>query len=338
MPQFDKEKISKVLIIRWGGLGDLALCSAVIDDLVHAIPDATIHLHTEVPWHQLFTADPRIHHVLEYPIRKRSTLSGLKWYLHLLREQEYDLIVDLQCSDRSWLLLSIARLLGRTPDWVVSRKGYFPYSFKNRPHSTDIPAIELLRMPLELMGFEHHADRPVLFYSDKDEQEASSLLAPLFGRKFGIVVPGSSSTGENKRWGVNNYIELSRQWLYSGNVNCIVILGAADEADVCSSISAGIGRQVLNLCGKTALTHILPLIKQSKGVVSNDTGIAHIAAAAGVPMVVICGPTLAVRVKPLGNHVKALQIDPDCFKDRPVDECMARLKVDEVLRTLQSID
>jgi heptosyltransferase-2 len=337
MPRFNHEEIRKILIIRWGGLGDLALCSAIIDDLAHAMPDASLHLHTESPWQPLFNSDPRLDQVWSYNIRRSSALAGIRWYLRLLREQDYDLIVDLQCNDRSWLLLSIARLLGRAPKWLVSRKSGFPYSFTNRPHSTDVPAIELLRMPLELLGIKPCADRPILFHSQEDEHKACSLLGPLANQSFGVVVPGCSAAGANKRWGIGNYVELSRQWLASGEVEHIVILGAADEADVCASVATGVGPQALNLCGKTELAHILPLVKRSKAIVSNDTGIAHISAAAGVPMVVICGPTLAVRVKPLGDHVTALQIDPNCFKVKPTEECMARLKADEVLRTLQSI-
>ena len=92
MARFDADKISKVLIIRWGGLGDLALCSAVIDDLVRAMPNAEFHLHTQPPWQELFAADPRFARVWDYPIRKQPVLKGLKWWLGLLREQHYDLI------------------------------------------------------------------------------------------------------------------------------------------------------------------------------------------------------------------------------------------------------
>lgn len=337
MSRFNYDEIHKILIIRWGGLGDLALCSAIIDDLARTMPNASLHLHTESPWQLLFNSDPRLDQVWDYNIRKSSALAGVRWYLRLLREQDYDLIVDLQCNDRSWLLQAIARLLGRAPKWIASRKSGFPYSFRNQSHSTDVPAIKLLRMPLELMGIRPRADRPVLFYSQEDEHKACSLLAPLANQSFGVVVPGCSAAGASKRWGSSNYVDLSRQWLASGEVEHIVVLGAADEMGVCTSIATGIGPQALNLCGKTELTHILPLVKRSKAIVSNDTGIAHISAAAGVPMVVICGPTLAVRVKPLGDHVKALQIDQNCFKTKPAEECMARLKADEVLQTLQSI-
>lgn len=337
MADFHADKIKKILIIRWGGLGDLALCSAVIDDLVHAMPAAEFHLHTQPPWQQLFASDPRLSKVWDYPIRKRPPLEGLKWWLRLLREQRYDLIVDLQVNDRSWLLLALARILGRAPRWIASRRSGFPYTFRNTPHSTDVPAIELLRMPLKLLGIEVRANKPVLYSSDADIEAAHALLAELHGAPFGIVVPGCSAAGAHKRWGANNYIELSRRWLTGGEVMYIVILGAADEADVCAEVAAGIGDTALNLCGQTSLTQILPVVKQAQGLVSNDTGVAHIAAAAGIPMVVICGPTLALRVKPLGNHVKALQIDPACFKTHTPEDCMARLGAAEVLAALQAI-
>ncbi len=338
MSRFDASRIRKVLIIRLGGLGDLALCSAIIDDLVKAMPQAEFHLHTEPPWRQLFSNDPRLSQIFDYPIRKQPWLEGARWWVRLLAGEHYDLIVDLQCNDRSWLLLAVAKILGKAPRWVVSRKSGFPYSFRNRPHSTNVPAIQLLRMPLALLGIAANADCPVLFSHRDDIEAVAGMLSPLGGDSFGVLVPGCSAARADKRWGVANYVAMGAQWLATGRIRHIVILGGADEADVCQQVADGIGAAVLNLCGKTSLTQILPVVEAACGVVSNDTGIAHIVAAARVPMVVICGPTLATRTKPLGEHVKALQIDPDCFREHSVEVCMARLAPDQVLQELLGID
>jgi len=337
MPGFNPDNVKKVLVIRWGGLGDLALCSAVIEDLTQAMPHADFHLHTEKPWQQLFAHDPRFEQVFDYPLRKKGRLEGLRWWLKLLAEERYDLVVDLQCNDRSWLLLAAAKLLGRAPKWLVSRKSGFPYSFRNEPHSTDVPAIQLLRMPLQLMGLSPEADKPILHSGEEDRKAVELMLKPLNGQRFAILVPGCSAAGAHKRWGSHRYAELGELLLASGEVEKIVILGAGDEADVCQQVAYELADGALNLCGKTALTHIVPLAENADLIVSNDTGVAHIAAAAGRPMIVVCGPTLAIRVKPLGEHVKAIQIDPECFKQQSADQCMAKLSPEEVLDAIRQL-
>jgi heptosyltransferase-2 len=89
--------------------------------------------------------------------------------------------------------------------------------------------------------------------------------------------------------------------------------------------------------------HIAVLSSSKVGnfVVGNDTGTAHVAAASGTPMVVICGPTDPRRVKPLGREVVTMQADLPCincyFFSCDHHSCMRLITPKDVLARVQAL-
>ena len=118
-----------------------------------------------------------------------------------------------------------------------------------------------------------------------------------------------------------------------------MIIGGPDETEECENIRRLAGdTRVLNLCGQTKPMHIPLICSQAKCIVGNDTGTAHLAAAALRPMVVVCGPTDPRRVRPAGDHVITVQLDIPCkncyAKTCAHHSCMNLLKVDTVIDAL----
>lgn len=94
----------------------------------------------------------------------------------------------------------------------------------------------------------------------------------------------------------------------------VVLIGGPDDHEECAKISSRCGGNwLVNLCGQTRILDIVPLSSAAKLIVANDTGTAHVASCTSTPMLVICGPTDARRVKPVGKHVRTLQADIDCI-------------------------
>ena len=71
-------------------------------------------------------------------------------------------------------------------------------------------------------------------------------------------------------------------------------------------------RSRIDLCGKTTLREAAGLIARARGFVGIDTGLAHIAAAAGTPTLVLFGATSEIKNRPRGPRVKVLTRDLDC--------------------------
>ena len=123
-----------------------------------------------------------------------------------------------------------------------------------------------------------------------------------------------------------------------------IIIGGPDEMDECEKIRAAVGEDwMINLCGKTQIPDIVPFAKAARLLVGNDTGTAQVASCADRPMVVVCGPTDPLRVKPVGANVVALQAELDCINcycKKPCDHhtCMKMITPQMVLERLQQLE
>jgi len=335
---FDLKSCKKVLVLRWGSMGDLALCSAVMQDLYSALPDAELHLNIEPPWHKLFSEDARFNQLQIIKVRKANRWSSTKEWLGMLRRERFDLIVDLQCNDRSRLLLGLAVLLGIAPRYRIATSSGFPYNITVPKYSADSHALDILRRPLMGLGFECMTQCPVVSIPKYERELAQAKLKDhgLSPKSFAILVPGSSLSGATKRWGSHNYRAMAELFAEHG-IERSVILGGPDEVELCAALATDIGPSCVNLCGKTELLEIPVLAENAAYMVSNDTGTAHLAAAANIPMAVICGPTLAKKVHPIGQKVTTLQVDPSCFSSPGNERCMDQCSPEQVWLQLQSL-
>ena len=132
------------------------------------------------------------------------------------------------------------------------------------------------------------------------------------------LCPGAEF-GPSKRWPSSSYAEVARQMIERGWQ--VRIFGSANDAPVADEILAllpdGVREHGYNLAGKTTLADAIDLLSLSSAVVSNDSGLMHIAAALGLPLVVVYGstspgftPPLAARAEILTPSVKC----SPCFK------------------------
>jgi ADP-heptose:LPS heptosyltransferase len=121
--------------------------------------------------------------------------------------------------------------------------------------------------------------------------------SPLEERHVGSVVvhPGAASTG--RRWPPDRFAAVIRV-LRTHGVD-VVLTGSSAEADLCSQIRDLAGEvRITSLAGSTDLEGLCCLIASARAVVSNDTGVAHLATAFGVASVTLFGPTSPERWGP----------------------------------------
>jgi ADP-heptose:LPS heptosyltransferase len=154
--------------------------------------------------------------------------------------------------------------------------------------------------------------------------------------------PGCQAAGYLKRWGEEKYAELARL-LLSRDVDHVVLIGGKDEMEDCRRIAELAGKGVVNLCGETEILDIVPLARDAKYQVGNDTGTAHLAASSSQPMVVVCGPTDPYRVRPQGDNVIAVQADMPCLncyckQHCEHHSCMKAVQPEHVLEALHYKD
>ena len=149
-----------------------------------------------------------------------------------------------------------------------------------------------------------------------------------------IAIGAGASYGSAKCWPPDRFAELANrlQAQFDGDV---ILFGTSTEEAVSSAISAGMRHPPMNLTGKTSIADLPALLSQCHVFIGNDSGAMHVAAAVGLPVVAVFGPTDPFGTAPVTPRCSIVQEKPycsPCFLRRcPTDHrCMTRVTPDAV--------
>jgi lipopolysaccharide heptosyltransferase II len=335
--------IRRILVIKWSAMGDVMISTALFEDIALAFPDREIHLDTQPAWQGLFAHDPRFQKILTVDWRNRhQRFSQIRTWLRRVRAEHYDLVIDLQCNDRSRLLIGLLWLSGQRVRYRLGNRRQLPYTVAPAEQPQPSHILWRSRAALRAGGIPATTPRPVLHIPDRNRAQARDLMDRhnLMAGRYAIFLPGCNASGYLKRWGANRYAALADRLRREGLAR-IALIGGPDEVDECQHIARQCGPWLANLCGQTEILDIPPLCEPACFIVANDTGTAHLAAATPTPMLVLCGPTDPRRVKPLGDNVITLQADLPCIncyrKTCSHHSCMAMLTPPRVFQQVRHI-
>lgn len=326
------QEVRRILVIKWSAIGDVVIATAIMDDIRRAFPGAAIDLNTLPAVAGLFAHDTRFREVIAIDVRRRGeNLRRAREWLARVRAGRYDMIIDLQRTDRTRMMLAALRLLGGGPRHLLGNRGGFPYTEQPAVRDRKAHSLAQMRSLLEVLGVPGQTDRPVLHAGAAHLEKAARIVAEagLVAGRFAVLLPGSQAAGWLKRWGAERYAELARRLLAMG-MDKVAVIGGPDEVDECRAI-ADAGEFMVNMNGRVHLLEIAPVCEGAAVIIGNDTGTAHIAAAADRPMLILCGPTNPRRVKPIGARVRAIQAHlpcRDCYaKDCPESDYHACMRL-----------
>ena len=167
------------------------------------------------------------------------------------------------------------------------------------------------------------ADRPSLQISQLVVDTALKTLG-LRGGGYYVFAPGAEY-GPAKRWPAKHFAALAQQLALP-----VVLLGSAKESALCADIAGPVNATTpahcVDLSGRTALDQALAVISAAKAMVSNDSGLMHVAAAFGVPQVALFGSSSPLHTPPLSDKAQVLWLknDPDYQPALDCAPCYAR--------------
>jgi len=149
-----------------------------------------------------------------------------------------------------------------------------------------------------------------------------------------VAIGAGASYGSAKCWLPPRFAELANR-LQSQSDADVILFGTAMEAPVSDAIAAGMRRPPIDLTGKTAIADLPALLSQCHLFIGNDSGAMHVAAAVGLPVVAVFGPTDPLGTAPVTPRCTIVQEKPycsPCFLRRcPTDHrCMTRVTPDMV--------
>jgi heptosyltransferase-2 len=130
---------------------------------------------------------------------------------------------------------------------------------------------------------------------------------------YWAFAPGAEY-GPAKCWPAEHYAELART-LHRKHGQPVLLLGSGKEAGLCDQIAAQSDGACRVLAGQTSLIDAMALIAAARGVVSNDSGLMHVAAAFGVPQAAVFGSTSPEHTPPLNPRARVLWLKEELQLD-----------------------
>lgn len=257
-----------------------------------------------------------------------------------LRKQNFDMAILLQNAfDAAWIAWR-ARIRQRV-GYVRDGRGLLLTDSIPTPRRGEIPAheqfyyLELLRRAgwLDSLSGESWISLTVED-SFRRNAEDSLLAAGARPNILRIAIGAGAAYGSAKCWPPERFAAIADR-LASAYGCDVILFGAATEAGVSQAIIGGMRRTPVDLTGKTALTDLPALLAQCHLFIGNDSGAMHVAAAVGLPVVAIFGPTDAEGTAPVTPRCTIVQeksFCSPCFLRRcPIDHrCMKSVTADAV--------
>ncbi|MFZ6647996.1 lipopolysaccharide heptosyltransferase II [Undibacterium sp. TJN25] len=146
--------------------------------------------------------------------------------------------------------------------------------------------------------------------------------------------------GNAKRWPTSHFAQLANTILADNPEMQIVLLGSGKDHAVCEEVRA-LAPAARNLAGQTSLDEAVALIAQASAMVSNDSGLLHIASALNRPVIAIYGPTDPDHAPPFSDIARSLSLRIACSpckqRECPLGhhDCMQKLDSGKVWAELQ---
>ena len=291
----------RIVVVRLHAFGDAVITLPLLAGLRRAYPDTRLEIITSPEYAGLFDATTLIDHV--WSLRTdRSRITRLLATLFLAtRIGPIDLFVDLQRSTQSRLL---RRLVGPRA-WVVFDR------FAPRP------ALERYHDALAWVGLEGIMPSYDIPLRPELRRRARQLLGVDDG--VPLVCLNPAGCWDTKQWPIESYRRLGERFVETEGAR-IVLLGTENISGGAEYLRGALGTSVIDLVGRTSVAEALAIVRELSLMVTDDSGLMHLAWTSGVPTVAIFGATRSVWSAPMGPHTH-------CFtsEDLPCGACMQPL-------------
>jgi len=267
--------MQKVLIIRFSSIGDIVLTSPLIRCLKTQSPETEIHYITKKQYHPILSSNPYISKVWLFD-------NDFKSLIPRLRSENFDFIVDLHRNFRSrFVILKLQR-----PSASFPKLNYRKWLMVNFRINL-LPEIHIVdRYFSALQKLEILNDRKGLDYFIPSSEEVD-IVELIPGLKNGYMAFSIGGRHYTKLFPEEKIIAVC-----NGTALPVLLLGGPEDKERGERIVKLTGSHVVNGCGKFSISQSASLVRQSQLVITNDTGMMHIAAAFHKPIISIWGNTV----------------------------------------------
>ncbi|NQU53678.1 MAG: glycosyltransferase family 9 protein [Bacteroidetes bacterium] len=291
----------KFLVIRFSSIGDIVLTSPVVRCLKNQVQNAEIHFVTKKKFECILDSNPNIHkvHVFE---------DNLGEIFHELKEEKFDYVIDLHNNFRSGRI----KRRNKAPAYSVNKLNWqkmllIRFKINRLPQKHIVDRYLQTVSPLQIKNDGEGLD----FFIPENKGFKNEELPVSFQKGYvAFVIAGTYST---KKLPVEKISEICQKLDYP-----VILLGGKDEFDEGEKVLSQSKGNVLNYAGKISLNQSASLVRDAKVVLTNDTGLMHIAAAFKKKILSFWGNTVPdFGMTPYQSNDVSKLLEVDNLKCRP---------------------
>lgn len=335
------KQIKKIMINCPSWMGDAVMSLPAITAMSQNFPQAKITLLANSWVADLYDNLSFVDGIILYSPKGagRGPL-GLFKAVKTIRHQSFDLALLLQNAFRPALLTWLAGVPHRW-GYATDGRGFLltraiRIDFQIQQHHQILYYLQLL----EKLGLCKSPTNIEIKLSPQQQKETHKLLTGkgLDLKKTIIGIHPAAAYGEAKRWLPERYAQLSDRIISEAGLQ-VIFFGAQQDIPLVENIVMQMNNKSFVLVGQTNLKELMGAVSCCNLFIANDSGPMHLAAALGIPVVAIFGPTDEKRTAPLGKqHIiikKAFPCSPCNHRICPSDHrCMTAVTVDEVYQAV----
>jgi lipopolysaccharide heptosyltransferase II len=347
--------LRRILVVKLDHLGDVVAATPALRALRDAHLDAAIDLLVSPAVAPLFMGTPLASRVLTYDsprFRREAVTSGAGTAdpARAVARGGYDAIVELR-GDWGTLALPVLALARRRvdrgtvriQDWLSRR-----LASKLRPPlhevETNLAVVRPLLPRPARAALEASPPAPEIHLDPAADHSMRARLASLgadFARPLVCLHPGAA--WRPRAWRPERFAAIA-DWVAASYHAQVAVVGSSGEGDVEAAMkAAAVEPRILWLFGTLSLPELAALFRASRLVIGNDSGLAHLAAACGAPVVALFGPQDPGRFRPWSPRARVLHHPVECFPCdqiacvRPEHPCVNLIETAEVSSAVREV-
>lgn len=308
---------TNILIIKPSAIGDIVMSLPALSALRKGFPDAKITWLVRSEYAPLLRNHPDLNEIILFDRTllakwwcSSQSFKALRVLLGQLRGEHFDAVIDLQGLLRTGVF-----------SWISGAKHRFGIKnaregaslFYNHRIKHDLGCAHVVDFYLKMVESVTGQPSFAEFVVPRDEY-AEDAVRRLLGdnrvadNNYIVMIPGASNL--KKCWPAKNFAAVADRIRLQSD-SAIIMAGSQGDRKFTAAVQAATGVPLIDLAGRTTIPELIALLRNSRLVISNDTGPGHIAGALGVPLVILFGPTNPRRLCPHRRPQTVVTADPD---------------------------
>jgi heptosyltransferase-2 len=311
----------KILVIALSGIGDALMFTPALKLLRKNLPNTEIDALVMYKGAQeIYSSNPNINKIIYFSFVEEGAIKSFKFLLQL--RKKYDASINVYPSNRKeYNLISFIIGAKQRVGAVYLRKDKNCFGFLNNVRVLGNDKVHNVQTNIKLcealIGKKLNEEPPLEFtISEQEKKSASNYLEEIGIEENELVIgfhPGCATLKNHikRRWESEKFGELGKKIIKDHNAK-ILIFGGPEEKELKEQISAIINSDRVNVVNTDSITTSSAVLKRCNMFVTNDSSQMHIAAALGLKVVAIIGPTNQNYIYPWKTEHKIVSLNLDC--------------------------